>query len=71
MAEDRDALLQHYQRMRQELLAAIEGLSDESMTEPSLDGWSDPSSEITGGPRRAGGPDATTGREARSPRVLR
>ena len=40
MAEDREALLQHYRRTRQELLAAIEGLSDELMTEPSLDGWS-------------------------------
>ena len=40
MAEDRDALLQHYGRMRQDLLSAIDGLSDELMTEPSLDGWS-------------------------------
>jgi uncharacterized damage-inducible protein DinB len=40
MAEDRDALLQHYRRMREELLAAIDGLSEELMTEPSLDGWS-------------------------------
>jgi len=40
MAEDRDALLQHYRQMRDELLAAINGLSDELMTEPSLDGWS-------------------------------
>src|SRR3990172_10667047 len=40
MAEDRDALLQHYREMREELLAAIDGLSDELMTEPSLDGWS-------------------------------
>ena len=40
MAEDRDALLQHYREMRQELLSAIDGLSDELMTEPSLDGWS-------------------------------
>lgn len=40
MAEDRDALLQHYGEMRQELLSAIDGLSDEVMTEPSLDGWS-------------------------------
>ncbi len=40
MAEDRDALLQHYREMRQELLSAIDGLSDEQMTEPSLDGWS-------------------------------
>lgn len=40
MAEDRNGLLQHYRQMREELLAAIHGLSDELMTEPSLDGWS-------------------------------
>jgi uncharacterized damage-inducible protein DinB len=40
MAEDRDALLQHYQQMREDLLAAIEGLSDDLMADPSLDGWS-------------------------------
>jgi len=40
MAEDRDALLQHYRQMREELLSAVHGLSDELMTEPSLDGWS-------------------------------
>ncbi len=40
MAEDRDALLKHYREMRGELLAAINGLSDELMTERSLDGWS-------------------------------
>ena len=40
MAEDRGALLKHYQRMREDLLSAIDGLSDELMTEPSLDGWS-------------------------------
>ena len=40
MAEDREALLEHYRRMRAELLAAIEGLGDELMTEQSLDGWS-------------------------------
>jgi uncharacterized damage-inducible protein DinB len=40
MAEDREALLRHYQQMREELLAAIHGLSDEAMTDPSLDGWS-------------------------------
>ncbi len=40
MAEDRAALLQHYRQMREELLSAIDGLSDELMTEPSLDGWS-------------------------------
>lgn len=40
MAEERDALIQHYRQMREELLAAIDGLSDELLTEPSLDGWS-------------------------------
>ena len=40
MAEDRDALLQHYRQMREELLATIDGLGDELLTEPSLDGWS-------------------------------
>jgi hypothetical protein len=40
MAEDRDALLQYYRQMRQELLAAIDGLSDEALSDPSLDGWS-------------------------------
>jgi hypothetical protein len=40
MAEDRDGLLRHYRQMRQELLAAIDGLSDALMTERSLDGWS-------------------------------
>ncbi len=40
MAEDRDALLKHYREMREDLLSAIDGLSDELMTEPSLDGWS-------------------------------
>src|SRR6266516_4389304 len=40
MAEDRDGLLQHYQQMRADLLSAIDGLSDELMTDPSIDGWS-------------------------------
>jgi uncharacterized damage-inducible protein DinB len=40
MAEDRDALLQHYRQTREKLLAAIAGLSDELLLEPSLDGWS-------------------------------
>src|SRR5258705_9234683 len=40
MAEDKDALLQHYRQMREELLSAVHGLSDELMTELSLDGWS-------------------------------
>jgi uncharacterized damage-inducible protein DinB len=40
MAEDREALLSHYRTMREQLLSAIDNLSDELMTEPSLDGWS-------------------------------
>lgn len=40
MTEDRDAVLQHYRRTREALLSAIHGLSDDLMTEPSLDGWS-------------------------------
>jgi len=40
MTEDRDELLRDYRQTREDLLAAIEGLSDELMTEPSLDGWS-------------------------------
>ena len=40
MAEDRDLLLRNYRQMREEMLSAIEGLSDELMTERSLDGWS-------------------------------
>lgn len=40
MAEDRDALLNHYRQSREELLSVIHGLSDELMTERSLDGWS-------------------------------
>lgn len=40
MAESREELLQHYRDTREELLAAIDGLSDEQMIDPSLDGWS-------------------------------
>ena len=40
MAEDKEALSSHYRKMREELLTAIEGLSDARMTERSLDGWS-------------------------------
>ncbi len=40
MAEDRDDLLRHYSEIRADLLAAIDGLSDELMVEPSIDGWS-------------------------------
>jgi uncharacterized damage-inducible protein DinB len=40
MPEDRNELLQHYRRSRDDLLAAIDGLSDETLSDPSLDGWS-------------------------------
>ena len=40
MAEDREKLLQHYRESRADLLAAVEGLTDEQLTDPSLDGWS-------------------------------
>src|SRR5712691_10769769 len=40
MAEKKDELLQHYRRTREGLMSAINGLSDEQMSEPSLDGWS-------------------------------
>ncbi len=40
MAEDKEDLLQHYRASRTELLAAIGGLAEELMVEPSLDGWS-------------------------------
>jgi uncharacterized damage-inducible protein DinB len=40
MAEKREELLAHYQQMRKELLSAIDGLSDQQMTETSIDGWS-------------------------------
>ena len=39
-AEDRDELLREYQRSRERLLRAIDGLTDEQMTERTLDGWS-------------------------------
>ena len=40
MGEDRDGLLKHYRETRTDLLAAIDGLSDELMVAPWLDGWS-------------------------------
>jgi hypothetical protein len=40
MPADRDALLEHYRQMREELLAAIDGLGDDLLSETSLDGWS-------------------------------
>lgn len=40
MNEQRDGLLREYRDSRARLLAAIDGLSDEQMSDPSLDGWS-------------------------------
>ena len=40
MTEVRDALLQHYRQMREKLLSASDGLSDELMIERSLHGCS-------------------------------
>jgi uncharacterized damage-inducible protein DinB len=40
MAEDRDDLLRHYHQMREELLAVIEDLTDDQLSERTLDGWS-------------------------------
>jgi uncharacterized damage-inducible protein DinB len=40
MPEDREALLRHYREMRAELLAAIDRLSDDQLSERTLDGWS-------------------------------
>ena len=39
MAENREDLLHHYRESRAKLLAAIDGLTDEQMSDPSLDGW--------------------------------
>ena|SRR5438309_8890172 len=40
MADEAGALIQHYRRMREDLLTVVEGLTDDQITEPSLDGWS-------------------------------
>jgi uncharacterized damage-inducible protein DinB len=40
MPEDRDTLLAHYRQTRNELLATIDGLSDEELSARTLDGWS-------------------------------
>jgi hypothetical protein len=40
MIEDREALLVHYQEMRERFLPVIAGLTDAQMTETSIDGWS-------------------------------
>lgn len=39
LPEDRDALIAHYQATRAAMLAAIEGLTEEQMTERSHNGW--------------------------------
>jgi len=39
MPEDRDELLQHYRASREKLLAAIDGLSADQMSETTIDGW--------------------------------
>lgn len=38
--EDRDDLLRRYRESRVRLLAAIDGLTDEQMSDTSIDGWS-------------------------------
>lgn len=40
MAEDRSVLMGHYRAMRSDLAAAIDGLSDTQLVEPTIDGWS-------------------------------
>jgi uncharacterized damage-inducible protein DinB len=40
LADEKERLRQHYRQTREDLLAAIEGLSDETLTKRSLDGWS-------------------------------
>ena len=37
---DREDLLRHYRESRADLLAAIEGLTDDQLSERTLDGWS-------------------------------
>lgn len=39
VAEDRGDLLRHYGESRARLMAAIDGLSDAQMSEPTIDGW--------------------------------
>ena len=39
MSEDKEDLLRRYRESRDTLLDAIEGLSEEEMSEPSIDGW--------------------------------
>ena len=39
MAEDRERLLHDYRESRAKLLKAIDGLTDEQLSQPTLDGW--------------------------------
>lgn len=39
MAEDRDDVIRRYRESRARLLKAIDGLTDEQISVPSLDGW--------------------------------
>ena len=39
MALDREDLLRHYRESRAKLLEAIDGLTDEQMSEQTIDGW--------------------------------
>lgn len=39
MAEDRDDLLRHYRDSRKKLLEVLDGLTDEQLSDPTLDGW--------------------------------
>ena len=40
MSETREVLLKHYREIWDDLRVAIDGLSDEQLSDPSLDGWS-------------------------------
>jgi hypothetical protein len=39
MAINREDLLRHYRESRAKLLEAIDGLTDDQMSDPSIDGW--------------------------------
>ena len=39
MPEDRTRLLQHYRQMRAGLLGVLDGLTDEQISQPTLDSW--------------------------------
>jgi uncharacterized damage-inducible protein DinB len=39
MAEDREDLLRHYRESRMKMLEALAGLTDEQMSETTIDGW--------------------------------